>query len=101
MVPMDYEAITVSSTALGFTATKLLQTDAAFSGFKQARKAFLTLETDQIRFTLDGATTPTSTVGHLLAVGDTLVLNGVEELQRFKAIRVTNDASLKVTYYYQ
>lgn len=100
MTPMDYEAITVSNTALPLTAGKLIQTGAAFLGQKQARKAIISVETDQIRFTIDGANTPTSAVGHLLNVGDFLILNSAEELQRFLAIRVTTDASIKVTYYY-
>jgi hypothetical protein len=100
MVPMDYEAITVSNTALPLTAGKLIQTGAAFAGMKQARKAMVSVETDQVRFTIDGTNTPTAAVGHLLNNGDYLILNSIEELQRFLVIRVTNDASVKVTYYY-
>jgi hypothetical protein len=45
------------------------------------------LETAQIRFTLDGSTAPTTTVGRLLEVGEILELESVEEMQAFAAIR--------------
>ena len=87
-----YEALTVAGTAVGFTTATLEDADG------NAQKIFATLETAQIRYTLDG-TTPTSTVGHLLEVGDTLQITGSDDIVAFRAIRTGGtSASLKVTY---
>ena len=91
-----YEAITVSNVAIGFTSTERIPTSGDFLG-QACQEVFCTLETDQIRFTLDG-TTPTSTIGHLLNQGQNLTLRNPSDIKNFKAIRVTTDASLKVTY---
>ena len=85
------ERLTVGGTAVGLTSA----TYAPASG--PARSAFITVETDQIRFTLDG-TTPTSSRGHVIDAGGSLVLQGIEEIRAFKAIRVTNSAPIEVTY---
>ena len=90
-----YEAITVADTAIGFTAAKLLTTTK-----KIARAVFCTLETAQIRFTIDG-TTPTTSIGHLLEIGQTLTLENVADLTNFRAIRTgSSSGSLRVTYRY-
>lgn len=82
-----HESITVAGTAVGLT-------DATFGN---ANRAFLTVETAPIRFTIDG-TTPTSTVGHLANPGDVIELEGQDELVQFLAIRVGASATLKATY---
>ena len=86
-----YESITVSSVAKTFTA--------ATYGLG-VRKAIVTCEDNNIRFTLDGTQVPTSAgVGHLLYVGQTLTLDKYE-IQNFKAVRASGtDATLKITYY--
>jgi hypothetical protein len=91
-----YEAITVSNVAIGFTSTYIKPTSGDFSG-KVCQEVLCTLETDQIRFTLDG-TTPTSAIGHLLEAGQNLTLKNPADISNFRGIRVTTDASLKVTY---
>jgi hypothetical protein len=91
-----YEAITVSNTAIGFTSTQIKPTSGDFSG-KVCQEVFCTLETDSIRFTLDG-TTPTNLIGHLLNAGQTLTIKNPADIAGFRAIRVTGDASLKVTF---
>lgn len=91
-----YEAITVSSAVKTLTeATYNPATSNEDS--PRAKRALITVETDQIRYTYNG-TTPTSSIGHLLSAGDVLSLNGYGNIKRFKAIRVTTDASIKVTY---
>ena len=86
---MAHESVTVDATVggVGLTATTYLR----------ARKAFLTLETAQIRFTLDG-TTVTSSVGHLMEVGQILTLENPDEIRNFRAIRTGSSGTLKVTY---
>ena len=90
-----YEAITVN-TAIGFTASEIRPTTGDFAGHT-CQAIFATLETDSIRFTLDG-TTPSSTVGHLLTNGQNLTIKNANDIAKFRAIKVTANASLKVTY---
>ena len=85
-IASSYEAITVSSTAIGLTPPT------------NADSAFISIETDAIRYTVDG-TTPTAAIGHPKAAATELNLESKKELTAFQAIRVTNDASLKVTYF--
>lgn len=92
--PFAYEALSVSSTAVGFTA-------ATFdNGVKKALMAVGTLEDDSIRFTVDG-TTPTSTVGQLVtqASNVSITVCGEKAIRAFRAIRTSGDASLKVVFY--
>lgn len=86
--PIAKETLTVSSTALPLAAPPA-------NG--AANCAVITVETDQVRFWVDGST-PTASVGHLLNVGDELELRGGDELTKFRVIRVTADATLQVTY---
>ena len=81
-----FESVTVSSTAVSLPMAKL--------GFDNA---LITVETDQVRFRLD-AIAPTSSVGHLLDAGDTLILNSADQIVKIRFIRVTSDATLRVSY---
>ena len=91
---IDYESITVN-TAVGFTAAKIVR---AISGTgRQADFALVTVETDQIRYRLDGVA-PTSSEGHLVSTGSSFELNGALMIQNFLAIKVTNNATIKCTY---
>ena len=90
--PFAYEAISVT------TLKTLTASTWNVSGMKDV-SALLTLESAQIRYTLDGATTPTSSVGHLMNPGDSLILESSTALANFKAIVVSGTASLKVTYF--
>ena len=71
-----YQQLTVDNTSGGVALT-VPATAMAASG---------RLETAQIRFTLDG-TAPTTAVGTLLEVGETLALENRGELTGFRAIR--------------
>ena len=95
LTPFAYEAITVSSSSIGFTAVTF---DAGFPNV--AVLAVATLETDSIRFRVDGGV-PTSTVGQLVTQASNVSLSvcGTSAIRAFRAIRVTTDASLKVVYY--
>lgn len=88
-----HESISVAGTAIGFTAA----TRKSAANGADARFAFATLETDQIRWTVDG-TTPTATVGHLASIGDTIELHDPNNIANFLAIKVTGTATLKVSY---
>lgn len=76
-----FEQITVANTAIGFTAARITP-----AGFNQATLATCRLRTAQVSYTVDG-TTPTTTVGTLLEVGDTLTVAGHDLLVLFRAIR--------------
>ena len=86
MANFGYESITVSTTAVGIT-------DSVRSG---RDRALITVETDEVRFRSDGPA-PTASEGHLVSAGDSIILESAQELVNFKAIRVTTDATLKVT----
>lgn len=86
----SHESITVGATAIGITSALITALTT------QNAQAFCTLETAQIRYTTDG-TTPTSTVGHLLEVGQSLVLEGLPDITAFRAIRTSGSGTLKVT----
>jgi hypothetical protein len=80
-----FEALAVAGTAVGFTAANINNTTGAHPA---ATSSSCRLELAEIRYTID-TTTPTSTVGTLMEIGDTLILNGNDTLNNFKAIRTT------------
>lgn len=94
VTPFAYEAVTVSSTSIGFTAGTYN------NGQYVAVLAIATLETDSIRFRVDGGV-PTSSVGQLVtqASNVSLTICGNASVAFFRAIRTSTDASLKVVYY--
>jgi hypothetical protein len=98
---LTFETLTVDATVggVGFTTTKLRSLITGTTATMNAVEALLTVETNPMRFTLDG-TAPTTTVGHLLNPGDSLVVSGIGNLKRFKAIRTgAASATVAVTYY--
>jgi len=83
-----FETVTVADSSIGLTAAT----------FDQQRFALITLETAPVRFRLDGSA-PTSTVGHLLEVGDILELDSNEQLVAVRFIRTTGvSGSISVSY---
>tara|TARA_Y100000310_G_C20362404_1_gene659601 strand:- start:334 stop:537 length:204 start_codon:yes stop_codon:yes gene_type:complete len=60
--------------------------------------AELYVRTASVVFTRDG-TAPTSTKGIQADVGDIILLNSRDELDRFKVIRESDDATLDVEYF--
>lgn len=93
-----FEQVTVGAAAVGLTASQIKPASGIFNG-KHAFSVTISVETDQVRFRVDG-TDPTSTVGDLLNSGDRLTINGTKNIQNFKAIRVTTNAQLNVTYWF-
>ena len=91
-----YESITVAASAIGFTLATYKTTSTNAKTF--AKRAFCTLESGQIRWRIDGSD-PTSTVGHLLEIGQSLEIEETGNIDNFRAIATggTNGA-LKVTY---
>ncbi len=77
------EQLTVANSAVGFTAANINNTNGSHPA---ATSGVCRLELAEVRFAIDG-TTPTTTVGTLLEIGDQLVLTGNDTLNNFKAIR--------------
>jgi hypothetical protein len=96
---VKFETLSVN-TAIGISSTLITPT-AGDAEYKREPVAALIgpVETDQIRFRTDG-TDPTSSVGHLLQVGQTYVMTNGWQVRNFKAIKVTNTASVPVTVLY-
>lgn len=89
--PFAYESITVDSTEGGKTLTANTYTT-------KCKKAFITVETAELRFRIDG-TGPTSSEGHLLEPGESITLHNYAQIVKFKAIRTgSTSAVLKITY---
>lgn len=92
----EFEKITVSSTAVGIAATKVSRPSTTAGQERTAEFALITVETDSVRYRTDG-TNPDATTGHLLTAGDVLQLDNFDDIRRFKAIRVTTDATIQVS----
>ena len=95
----DFEQVTVSSVAIGFTAAKILPTSGDFIN-RPCRAVFCRAMDADMRYRVDG-TDPTATVGMPLKDGETLTLRDVSEIKDFKAIRKdSTDVELNVFYSY-
>ena len=81
----DQESLTVSSTSVGLTNR---QNDADY--------ALITVETDQVRWNLTGIVA--TATDHLASVADIIELEGSANIRNFRALRVTADAALRVSY---
>jgi hypothetical protein len=90
--PIGFQALTVDGTAggVGFT----LPTGKVLSDISSI---FMTCETAQIRWTIDG-TTVTASNGHIMDTGTSLTLSNRDAISKFKAIRVSASGALMVTY---
>ncbi len=99
-VPGNYEVLTVGSTQISLTKSKITPTSGSLAGMS-AYMALMSLEGGEIRFRIDGLGSPTQTNGHVMTDGDCLVLTGTQALNQFRAIR-SGDANgtLRVTYFY-
>lgn len=92
-VAYEFESITVSSTALGFTAAKITP-----AGTPPAIYASCTLETNSIRYRSDGLA-PSATVGELISAGNRVEVCGQQNIQVVRFIRVSADGTLQCHYY--
>lgn len=96
MAVNNYESVTVADAAIGLTASLI----GASASRTRCERVFATLETGQIRFRYDG-TAPAVGEGHIMNIGDTLVLEGHQSVTDFSAIRTgATSGVLKVTFEY-
>ena len=99
---VDFSTLAVSSAAVDMSDASPALTTLS----KSIHGALVTVETDQVRYRIDG-TAPTSSEGHLLNAGDVLNFpswnvpnqNWRSQLENVQFIRVTSDAALKITWY--
>lgn len=75
------EKITVSSSAVGFTAATFQPTTGG-----GADRVLVTVEDQPVRLRYDG-TSPTASVGHLLQPGDSITLTGTDSVANAEFIR--------------
>lgn len=97
LFPFADQTLTVSSTALPLTATVY-----APDGQKPADMAVCNVETDSIRFRVNGLN-PTAAVGQIVlataAAPASFTACGEASIRRIRLIRVTADSSVTCTYY--
>ena len=65
----------------------------------QATMASICAETNAVRYTTDGVTTPTAAVGVLIPVSTCITLTGAQTLAQFKAIQTVASATLTANYF--
>ena len=88
----DYEEITIDNTlgGVGLTSTKLTTT-------AKPKECFITVETAPIRYRMDGGA-PTSAVGHQLFPTDSIRIDGLKNMENFRAIRISASGKIFVSY---
>lgn len=98
LIGFNSEHPTISTSALPLTESAY-NSQANVGGGGGAVMAVITTENDTMRFRTDG-TAPTSSVGHQVAAGSTLVICGAQNIRLFKAIRSgSSDVVLQVSYF--
>lgn len=96
-----FETVTVTtSAATTLTSATYNPQNTTGNYSRPAKMAFITIETDEVRWRDDG-TSPTRTVGHKLELSDTyMIITGEQSIEKFKVIGSGSaSASLKVTYF--
>lgn len=91
-----FKAFASETITVGASATSLTSATYTTDGEK-AKRAIITIQGGQLRYFYSGET-PTSSIGHLVNVFDVIVLLGSDNINNFRAIRVTNDSTITVTY---
>jgi hypothetical protein len=89
MIVLGYQSLTVSTSVVTLTLP---------SG-KMPRAANIAVSGQPIRFTRDGLTTPSASVGLRAIAGQYIHLVSTEQIQNFKAIREGgSDATIAIEY---
>lgn len=100
-----YETITVSTSVVGLTGSKIEPADHPLLG--KMRLVRIVVEGSRVRFRDDGTSdesgpNPTGSNGTILNPGDIFWIANLQQAKNFKAIRhsdETTDATLRVTYF--
>lgn len=101
LTPMGHESLTVTNAVKTLTNTKYKpRTTMADRDLGTARQAFIQVEGASVRVWFDTTdAAPDASTGHLYLDGDTIVLESYEQMRQFQAIRVSTDATLRVSYW--
>lgn len=84
-----YEAVTIAGASTSLTS----------GTYGRSRSALCRLETAPIRYTIDGSTTPTDTVGIIVYPLEWIILESANDIRNFRGIRTTSTSgSLKCFY---
>jgi hypothetical protein len=84
-----YEAVEIAGSSTALTAAT----------YGRARSALCRLETAPIRYTINGSTTPTSSVGIIVYPLEWVILESANDIRNFRGIRTTDTSgSLKCFY---
>lgn len=97
---IGFEQLSVSSSVVTLTAS-VYRTQIGSGENKDrqtARRALITVAGNSVRVRFDG-TDPDASTGHLFVAGDTLELTEQVQIQNFKVIRASADATIAVTYF--
>lgn len=87
-----YDSVTVADTALTLLTIGFTQTE-----IDDARQAFISIDTDDVRINYDGSV-PTASEGHLIIAGEFFTLFGKNAMSNFQVIRATaSSAAIRVT----
>lgn len=92
----NHEAVTVSTVAIGGTAATITPTSGV-----AAKAAIVSVETNPIRYRIDGQAAVTNTTGHYVAAGTTFTIFGGENVTALRMIRDSTagaDATVRITY---
>ena len=84
---IGHDTLTVSSSAVGLANIPT-----------NAIGAMITVEDADIRYWIDGSD-PTTAEGHLAYKDDVIKLSHPDQVAKFRALAVSSDAKLQITYY--
>jgi len=92
LITFAFESVTVTDSATRLTIANVR------GGGKPAERVFITVEGASIRYRDDGSD-PTSSVGHLVFIGDTITLGTRDKIEKFRGIRTGGtSATIRVDY---
>ena len=88
-----FETITVATTAPVQFNASAISPESGYLNNNNCSEVFITLETANIRFRIDGGT-PTPSTGHPLSLGQNLTLRNIDDIKNFRAIMQDTNATL-------
>jgi hypothetical protein len=88
------ETILVAGTSVGLTEAKYWT---AATSKTVSNYATVTVAVDSIRYFVSGSN-PTTALGHLATTGTVITLDSFDKVRKFRAINVTTNATVTVTY---
>jgi hypothetical protein len=103
---MGHEKLSTITTSTGFTSTFYMRARGGTGqGTIPCKAVLITVETGDIRITMDGTTpvvTGATQAGHLVTTGQNYVIRGWENIRNFRCINAVNanGAVVQCTFFY-